>query len=117
MRFNHINLVVSDPQASAEFYKRFLVVDSTTTWLGESLHLRNRLAVDIAFQRGTPAKAMGSHHGFLAECAQAIDDLLIDLESSEVTITDDCTEDGFRSVKFLDPDGYEIEVYWEADWP
>ena len=117
MRFSHLNLVVANPQASAEFYRRFLVPDGTATWLGESLHLRNRQAVDLAFQKGVPKTAIGSHHGFLAESVSAIDNLLADLKNNGVRITNDCDEPGFRSVKFIDPDGYEIEVYWEADWP
>lgn len=34
-----------------------------------------------------------------------------------VNLTDDCVEPGFRAIKFPDPDGYEVDVYWEAAWP
>ena len=117
MRFNHINLVVSDPEKSADFYQKHFVPTGTSIWLGNSLHLRDPSGIDLAFQQGTPAQAPGSHQGFLAPSASKIDTLLNSLKSDQVRITDDCTEEGFRSIKCLDPDGYEIEVYWEQDWP
>jgi catechol 2,3-dioxygenase-like lactoylglutathione lyase family enzyme len=117
LKFNHINLVVADPQLSAQFYARYLVNNASIEWLGDSLHLRDSCAIDLAFQQGKPVKADGSHHGFLAESVQTIENLLKLLKRDGITITDDCVEEGFRSVKFLDPDGYEIEVYWEASWP
>ncbi len=83
----------------------------------DSLHLRDGQAVDFAFQKGTPVISQGVHIGFLAESVDAIHRLLSHLQKAGVALTDDCTEEGFRSIKFLDPDGYEIEVYWESDWP
>ncbi|MEM8768414.1 MAG: VOC family protein [Pseudomonadota bacterium] len=117
MKFNHINLVVRDPEASAAFYADLLTGAVQTVWLGDSLHLRNDEGVDLAFQQGTPSSAPGAHHGFLAANAAEVDDLLAKLKGEGTRITDDCTEDGFRSIKFRDPDGYEVEVYWEGDWP
>lgn len=117
MKFNHINLIVSDPETSASFYAKLLSGSVTREWLGESLHVRNDDAADFAFQKGEPRIAKGSHHGFLAEDVASIDQLLARLVRDQVRVTDDCNEEGFRSIKFLDPDGYEIEVYWERNWP
>ncbi len=117
MRFNHLNLVVRQPEASCGFYQRYVVPDGHAVWLGNSLHLRNAAGTDLAFQAGTPARPPGAHHGFIAPDADAIDWLQARLAEADITVTEDCREPAFRSIKFSDPDGYEIEVYWEADWP
>ena len=115
---NHINLAVKDPERSAKFYARFLVEDGLTEQLGDSLHLRNTSGTDIAFQRADPGAAQAfSHFGFLSKSPENIDHLLDRLTKAGVRITDDCTEEGFRSIKFVDHDGHECEVYWEAKWP
>ena len=117
MLFRHINLVVADPEISAEFYRSLLLPDAEAVWLGDSLHLRTSAGDDLAFQTGNPLRAQGAHHGFIAASVEAVDRLLSRVRARGVAVTDDCTEEGFRSIKFLDPDGYEIEVYWEAGWP
>lgn len=117
MLLNHLSLVVAEPHRSADFYAAIAGTSTFEVWIGDALHLRTDEGLDLAFQRGTPQRLPGAHHGFLASSAGAVDRLLGDLRQRGVTITDDCREAGFRSVKFLDPDGYEVEVYWEADWP
>lgn len=117
MIFRHINLVVEDPELSCEFYKSHLLPNAQEVWLGSSLHLRTAAGDDLAFQKGTAGSAPGSHLGFIADSAHEIDALLLKVTASGCTITDDCSEDGFRSIKFLDPDRYEVEVYWELGWP
>ena len=116
MKFVHINIVVRDPDKSADFYKTYLMPEAAAVWLGDSLHLRDSSS-DLAFQTGDPKSASGAHHGFVAESAKQVDELVQRLQTNEVKVTDDCTEEGFRSVKFLDRDGYEVEVYWEDAWP
>ncbi|MEM1411440.1 MAG: VOC family protein [Pseudomonadota bacterium] len=116
MRFNHLNLVVTQPEASCRFYQRYVLPDGEAVWLGNSLHLRNAAGTDLAFQAGSPAHPPGAHHGFIAPDAAAIDGLQARLAEGGITITEDCREPDFRSIKFPDPDGYEIEVYWEAGW-
>lgn len=117
MRFAHINLVVRDPEETARFYTDFVMPKATSEWLGDSLHVRTSDGADVAFQAGTPTRCPGAHHGFIETSAERIDELRDKLAKHGIRITDDCAEQGFRSIKFLDPDDYEIEVYWEADWP
>jgi len=117
MKFAHLNLVVKDPAESARFYTAFVMPGAKSEWLGNSLHVRTTDGGDIAFQAGDPTHCPGAHHGFLESSPERIDVLRAELAKSGVTTKDDCSEKGFRSIKFLDPDGYEIEVYWEADWP
>ena len=119
LRFNHLNLTVADQDRAADFYQRHLLPNGRKDWMGaDSLHLRDAAGSDLAFQKGTPAPAGdGSHHGFLAASASDVDALRDRLVAEGIRITDDCIENGFRSLKFIDLDGYECEVYWEAAWP
>ena len=116
LRLAHVNLVVRDPELSARFYVSHLLPDATVEWLGESLHVRSG-ASDLAFQRGEPRATSGAHHGFVADSATSIDALATRLTGAGVELTEDTSEEGFRSIKLRDPDGYECEVYWEASWP
>lgn len=114
----HVNLVVQSPLNAAEFYKRHLMSDGEIVMLGNSVHLRDRAGSDLAFIQGQPdATRNGGHHGFLADSPARIDQLRDRLTEEGLTLTEDCAEPDFRSIKFLDADGYECEVYWEADWP
>jgi catechol 2,3-dioxygenase-like lactoylglutathione lyase family enzyme len=117
VRFNHLSLVVANPDVSAAFYARYLLPEAQREWLGDSLHLRDAMGTDLAFEKGATGARGPAHHGFLADSAVEVEALLDRLRRDRITITDDCREDGFRSIKFLDADGYEIEVYWEASWP
>ena len=52
MRFNHISLIVSNPEHSAQFYQKHLAPRGECVWLGNSLHLRDMTGIDLAFQQG-----------------------------------------------------------------
>lgn len=116
MRLVHVNLVASDPEASARFYLRWLMPKAKSVWLGDSLHLRDD-GSDLAFQLGKASTAPSAHHGFLAASADEIDALAGRLIEDGIALTENSIEQDFRSIKFLDPDGYECEVYCEAGWP
>jgi hypothetical protein len=107
---------VVDPESSAAFYARLLLPDGVTEWLGGSLHLR-AVGVDLAFQVGAPKPADTWHFGLLAPSAERVDEVRASVTGAGIALTDDSAADGFRSIKFRDPDGYECEVYWEAAWP
>jgi len=114
----HVNLVVPAPLELAEFYRRHLLPSGEILTLGNSIHLRDGAGSDLAFTQGKPNPPRdGCHHGFLADGPGQIDALRDRLAAQGLTITDDCTEPDFRSIKFLDPAGYECEVYWEKGWP
>lgn len=114
----HVNLVVQAPLEAAEFYKRHLMPEGEIVTLGNSVHLRDGACSDLAFIQGQPTPARnGAHHGFLADGPAQIDQLRNRLSEEGLTLTEDCTEPDFRSIKFLDADGYECEVYWEGGWP
>ena len=117
MRFAHVNLVVADPERSAQFYAALLPQPSDAVWLGDSLHLRDAGSTDLAFQKGRAAQAPGAHIGFVVMSPAEVERVRALAAELGAEITEDCDEADFQSVKFLDPDGYEIEVYWEAAWP
>lgn len=83
MKFVHINLAVSDPEGSANFYKTYVLPDADIVWLGDSLHLRDGQS-DLAFQVGQPRLVPGAHHGFVAESSQSIDRLAQRLRSASL---------------------------------
>ncbi len=117
-RLVHVNLVVQAPYEAAEFYKRHLIPEGEIVTLGNSVHLRDSAGSDLAFVQGSSGpRQNGGHHGFLADSPTRIDALRDRLLKENLTLTEDCTEPNFRSIKFLDADGYECEVYWEGDWP
>ena len=117
-RLNHFAMVVDDPAGAAKLYQRLLMPEGEIIHLGDNLHLRDDQGSDLAFHSGT-LDLHGSHlhFGFLAGSAASIDALQSRLQREGLTITDDCNEEGFRSIKFCDPWGYECEVYWENGWP
>lgn len=114
----HVNLVVQSPLKSAEFYKRHLLPAGEVVNLGNSVHLRDGTGSNLAFMKGQSAPSRdGGHHGFLAGSPAQIEELRDALQAEGTILTEDCIEPEFRSIKFLDPDGYECEVYWEEGWP
>ena len=115
MRLVHVSLAVDDPEASAAFYARVLLPDAAPERLGDSLHLRAG-SVDLAFQADARGEAGRWHFGFLAPSSAAVDHVRAALAQEGISLTDDSSEAGFRSIKFRDPDGYECEVYWEERW-
>ena len=115
MRLVHLNLSVVDPEASAAFYSRLLLPGATSEWLGNSLHVRAG-SVDLAFQAGHPGGTETWHFGFLAPSSDAVDDIRAAVVHEGISLIDDSSEAGFRSIKFRDRDGYECEVYWEQAW-
>jgi catechol 2,3-dioxygenase-like lactoylglutathione lyase family enzyme len=118
MRLSSINLTVADPEASASFYRRYLMPGGSAQWLGDALHLRDGRGNDLAFHKGTRSEVTpGAHHGFLANERNEVDGLRARLLAAGVALTDDNNEPGFRSIKLLDPDGYQVEVFWEEAWP
>jgi catechol 2,3-dioxygenase-like lactoylglutathione lyase family enzyme len=86
--FAHLNLTVADVERSEAFYARWFGFDQRPeTYSDYTRFVRNRDDFDLAFLPGVPP--------------------------SPPAPTDAHDEPGYVSVKCLDPDGYEIEVYCE----
>jgi catechol 2,3-dioxygenase-like lactoylglutathione lyase family enzyme len=92
----HLNLTVADVARSEAFYARWFGFDQRPeTMSDDTRFVRNRDGFDLALHPGAPPAppAPAVHFGFRTEEAETHD------------------EPDYVSLKCLDPDGYEIEVY------
>jgi catechol 2,3-dioxygenase-like lactoylglutathione lyase family enzyme len=113
----HLNLLVSDLDRSQAFYARWFGFDQRPeTYSDGTRFIRNADGFDLALHPGTPPSppAATVHFGFRLDAAEAVRTMQAELDLASVPITDRHDEPGYVSLKCLDPDGYEIEVYWEG---
>lgn len=113
----HINLAVADLERSLAFYR---------TWLGfgaderrfpdGTVFVQDAEKTDLAFHQGSaPAPEVPTFHfGFRRGEASVVRELHARLLDAGVSVSEFDEEDALVSVKFADPDGYVVEVYWEA---
>ena len=114
--FAHLNLTVADVERSEAFYARWFGFDQRPeTYSDDTRFVRNRDDFDLAFLPGVPPSppAPTVHFGFRTAAADEVRTLLAELRAAGVPVTDAHDEPGYVSLKCLDPDGYEIEVYCE----
>ena len=110
----HLNLTVFDVERSVAFSRRWFGFDSEPQEYDDgTVFIRDARGFDLALHEGSPFAA-GIHFGFRADSADAVRSLRTAMTEAHATITETYDEDGFVTFKCLDPDGYEIEVYWEA---
>ena len=112
----HLNLTVADIDRSQAFYERWFGFDQRPeTYSDGTRFVRNADGFDLAFHPGQPPSppAPTVHFGFRTEEADEVRTLLAELRAAHVPITESHDEPGYVSLKCLDPDGYEIEVYAE----
>lgn len=129
LKLGHIVLIVSDLERSEEFYCKILGLTVTTKHPGQMVFFTahpgssHELALIAADSR---AKVVGRHHIVLHHFAWQMA-TFEDLQ----TLYDHLKQEGVRiqrvsdhgvalGVYFLDPDGYEIEAYYElppSEWP
>jgi catechol 2,3-dioxygenase-like lactoylglutathione lyase family enzyme len=115
----HINLTVHSVERSARFYTAWLGFETDRSFPDGTTFVRDAEGTDLALHAGTvePAATTSFHFGFRRPTPEDVRDLhgrLVD-EGMEIATFDD--EPGVVSVKFPDPDGYVVEVYWEPDPP
>jgi catechol 2,3-dioxygenase-like lactoylglutathione lyase family enzyme len=112
----HLNLTVADLDRSAAFYSRWFGFDRNPEMLSDGTRfVRNADGFDLALHPGQPPSppAPAVHFGFRTADGDEVRSLLVTLQDAGVTITEAHDEPGYVSLKLLDPDGYEIEVYAE----
>ena len=113
---SHINLEVKDPEASLAFYKKLF---------GVKEYFRDEQSIQVlgpgkkdvlAFVKSDRAGQVGgiSHFGFRLKAA---DDITLAIESAQAagaTIKSSGEfSPGFPFLFIFDPDGYEIEIWFE----
>jgi catechol 2,3-dioxygenase-like lactoylglutathione lyase family enzyme len=113
----HLNLTVSDLDRSTAFYAGWFGFDRPPQTMDDGTRfLRNADGFDLALRPGSPPTppAPTLHLGFRASEPTTVRELLSRLAAAGVPITEVHDDIDHVSFKCLDPDGYEIEVYWDG---
>jgi catechol 2,3-dioxygenase-like lactoylglutathione lyase family enzyme len=114
----HLGLPVRDYERSLRFYAAYFAFDPATAQLypdGTTI-VRNADGFDLALHPSTEAVPDRTflHFGFGLPDGDAVKALHQRMASDGVSIVEFDDEPGMVSFKCLDPDGWRVEVYWEA---
>ena len=106
----HVGLKVSSVKKSGQFYGEILGLpgeprDPGIVYVPSGT---DRLVLYEEGQGGTDV-----HFGFNVESPSQVDEWSTWLTQHGVSISEDVTEDTYRSIKFQDPDGHWIEISYE----
>jgi catechol 2,3-dioxygenase-like lactoylglutathione lyase family enzyme len=112
---NHLALAVRDPRRSLAFYRDTLRVDGSVREEDYGFVVTTSNGVTFTLFRGTPPADAGEFHFGLsladAEDVRILRDRSHELGLNEVEWWD---EPGYVSMKVRDPDGYVVEIAWDA---
>ena len=117
MDLNHLNLRVRDAAACRDFYERHFGFRPAFEAEG-GFFVRNDDGFLLALVPADPHQPLplGFHIGFGLDGPAAVEELHTTLLRSAVQAThleDHRPEEGYVTFRCWDPDGTEIEVYWE----
>jgi catechol 2,3-dioxygenase-like lactoylglutathione lyase family enzyme len=111
---DHIALAVRDPARSLTFYVETLGVEGEVREEEYGFVITTPTGVAFTLLRGEPPAAMGDVHiGIGLPSTRAVWAARERFAGLGLVEHDWCDEDGYTSVKVLDPDGYVVEVCWE----
>ena len=116
MRLVHLNLTVRDIEASIAFYRDlFGFGGAPRRYPDGTVFINDGDGFDLALHPGDVASppAPTIHFGFRCATPDEARALRDELAVAGVALHEHYDEPDFVSVKCFDPDGYEIEVYWE----
>ena len=116
MDLDHLALVVTDQRRSRAFYETYFGFDRgpASTYDDGTLIIHNSEGFALALHPGTPAPQHDfSHFGFSLDDPGAVREMRARIEQGGFRIVEANEEPAYVSFKFLDPDGYKIEVVWE----
>lgn len=113
----HLNIRVADLERSKRFYRHWLRFEAGERWFADgTVFLRDAEGTDLALHPGDPGPIPASFHfGFRRADPGQVRRLRDGMAAEGVDIRGFDDEPGIVSVKFTDPDGYLVEVYWEPD--
>jgi catechol 2,3-dioxygenase-like lactoylglutathione lyase family enzyme len=118
MRLAHIALPVRDRQRSLEFYQAHFGFDKATAqWFPDgTVIVRDADRFDLALHPGEPPDPMPDfwHFGFSMPGPEQVRQALARIEVAGVPVVERYDEAEHVSFKCLDPDGWRVEVYWDA---
>ena len=116
----HINLTVADVGRSLAFYRRWLGFGEVDRRFPDgTVFVRDAEGTDLALHAGARADGppAGFHFGFRRAHASDVDALYGALRAGGVAVIEHEASPTLSSVRFCDPDGYVVEVYWESPTP
>jgi catechol-2,3-dioxygenase len=118
MNLNHLHLHVADVERAARFYEDLFGL-RRLVWHGDALFLRDDAGMDLALAPATDVEPFPAwfHIGFRLDSRAEVEALLARVEAENTPIKAPLTFEGdnFAFFRCADPDGYQIEVYWEPD--
>jgi catechol 2,3-dioxygenase-like lactoylglutathione lyase family enzyme len=121
MHLRHLGLPVRDRDRSLRFYATYFGFEpgTATTYPDGTTIVRDPDGFDLALHPTTDALPDPGflHVGFRVSDGDAVRTLRQQLERDGVPVIEHDDEPTLVSFKCLDPDGWRVEVYWEADPP
>ena len=112
---DHIALACRDPQRSLRFYRDVLGVEGDVREMADGFVITTPARVNFTLLRGEPPASMGDFHvGVSLADADAVRTARRRLAEGGLVEHEWCDEDDYVSVKVLDPDGYVVELSWDA---
>jgi catechol 2,3-dioxygenase-like lactoylglutathione lyase family enzyme len=113
-RVGHLNLTVGDVGASIAFYRRWFGFERELARYDDgTVFVTDDHGFELAFHRGASAADDRWHFGFVAESAEAVQELAAGVEAAGTPVFDRHASPSYTGFKCQDPDGYWIEVYHE----
>jgi catechol 2,3-dioxygenase-like lactoylglutathione lyase family enzyme len=114
---DHLALAVADQERSRRFYETYLGFDAVPARRYDDGVLMLYDASGFALALGQTDEAIRVpgflHFGTGLESADAVHAFRERLAADGIEIVEEWEEPDYVSVKFLDPDGYVVEVSWE----
>lgn len=109
---NHVNLVVSDVERSAEFYESLFGMERQ--WKEGNFVFLACGDTDLALAEGRPLIHRRFHLGFRVGSRAEVDAWLDEVRRHDAPVTHG-PEDygGYYTFSCRDPDGYALEIYYE----
>jgi catechol 2,3-dioxygenase-like lactoylglutathione lyase family enzyme len=117
MNLNHIHLHVASVKRAVAFYAGHFGMRELV-WHGDMVFMRDSAGMDLALAPADKIEPFPEwfHIGFRLESHDAVESLYRRAQSEGVPIKAPLTVDGdFSFFRCADPDGYQIEVYYEPD--
>jgi len=115
LRLGHLNLNVSDVNRAADFYAAWFGFDRILAEYPDNTRfITDGSGFELALhQEIRSAAPVDWHFGFLASDARSVRTLMASMHEAGEMVGDLEDSDQYVGFKCRDPDGHEIEVYFE----
>jgi catechol 2,3-dioxygenase-like lactoylglutathione lyase family enzyme len=118
MNLDHLAIVVADQDRSRHFYETYFGFGQGPPSVYEdgTLIIRNSHGFALALHptRTVPPQHEFSHFGFGVANPDEVRAIRKKIENAGLNVVEVTEETKYVSFKFLDPDGYKVEVSWET---